>query len=338
MNTLTSLAIEKGNSYIINSSKNGKSSKDYTNMFHGSDEWITAYVAYQINLSNDPAALAFAKKSWKFLRWRAFFRTGWGYNIIIPADADSTNWGLVLGQSLQQEKSYAFRKNMAYLLKHKSPDGGISTYTKGKIKFFEKLGKGRSFEGWSKSHLCVTSAAALLSDLNDDTQILNYILRNQQSDGRWTGYWWCDDEYTTYYATLALKNSTHYPKATNHAIQWTISELSNPKKLDFYFKSPFAFAFALRTLTLNAKSILDQEIDQLLKILVPKLTSLQKEDGSWQGSARLRVVPPDVVDPDEYKKWKGSGGVGTIKIDIQRLFSTASVIGALSDIKNSKLC
>jgi hypothetical protein len=62
-----------------------------------------------------------------------------------------------------------------------------------------------------------------------------------------------------------------------------------------------------------------------------QLLALQLDDGSWTASARLRVPPLDAQNPALRWNWDESGnGFGSIVLDQQRVFTTATAVRALS--------
>jgi hypothetical protein len=105
------------------------------------------------------------------------------------------------------------------------------------------------------------------------------------------------------------------------AVEWTASkvEACGPA-----FGSPFDHALALRTL------LIEPEMLPLADRVLERLSASQRADGSWTPSARLRIPPPHVTDPDAYSPWveRGRGG-GSVQVDQHACFTTATVLQAL---------
>jgi hypothetical protein len=56
----------------------------------------------------------------------------------------------------------------------------------------------------------------------------------------------------------------------------------------------------------------------------------QRDDGSWQSSARLRVPFPDDEHPDTSTQWTYHGQIeGSIVFDGRAVFTTATVLRAI---------
>lgn len=128
-----------------------------------SDLWVTAFVGGVLARSPDAEAHAAAEAAWLFLAERASAEGGWGYNTNVPADADSTLWGLRLGAALGVSECPAARRARAFLDRHRHPDGGLATYASADaVRAYLGLPQGLSFAGWTASHGCVTAAGANL--------------------------------------------------------------------------------------------------------------------------------------------------------------------------------
>ena len=74
----------------------------------------------------------------------------------------------------------------------------------GPIRFFTRVARNISFEGWCGSHSCVTAAAACLPLFKERAKGLEYLRQMQHPDGSWEAYWWSDPEYPTAFALEAI--------------------------------------------------------------------------------------------------------------------------------------
>ncbi|MBV5350329.1 hypothetical protein JZU71_04125, partial [bacterium] len=92
--------------------------------------------------------------------------------------------------------------------------------------------------------------------------------------------------------------------------------------------SPFATALALKILVMSGKA---HKQKGLLYAVVSWLLRKQKEDGSWESSAVLRVPAARITDPSSFHKWNSGTGAnwGTITLDPHAIFTTATVVSAL---------
>lgn len=311
--------------------------RDFDTLAGPSDEWVTAYVGSALAsvpwASDERASLA-AREAWNLLRRRRWWSEGWGYNARVPADADSTAWALLLADGIDERRSFRLRRARSFLSKHLRPEGGLATYAKdGPIRYFTRLQRHISFSGWCGTHTCVTALAATLGTPPLHAHLLNYLRATQASDGGWKGYWWCDDAYTTALAAEALASSVQPDDQgrVQAAVRWACRQVSDKNYASMIQpgSSAFADAWHLRTLML-ASADERRRAQEAIHFLLERLLKGQRQSGSWTPSARLRIPPPDVRDPEEYRSWNHNGrGGGSIVLDHQALFTTATVLKAL---------
>lgn len=306
---------------------------DFYTLAGYSDEWITGYVGSvlaKIPLENTQKA---ASDAWNLLKWRGIFSKGWGYNRYVPTDADSTAWVINLAESLNKT-SFRVKRGNRYLNSSISPEGGIPTYSSlGPIRKFIQFKEGESLDGWCSTHCCVTAAVACLENLTNRAKLLNYLRDQQDPDGSWPSYWWCDREYSTALTIKALKsedqnNSDRIRQAAN----WVLKRLNNERHIsndDYPEGSPFASAWSIHILidaSTNGYNKANKYIDKLVDWLIEE----QFPDGSWQSSSRLRIPHPHEKNPNVFENWdKEALGSGSIRTDVNRLFTTATVLSAL---------
>ena len=307
--------------------------RDFDTLAGASDEWVTAFVGTALAVAGDDRSMRAAWQAWRLLSRRRWWSAGWGYNARVPADADTTLWALSLAEAVGTSRSVRARRGYSFLRGHVRASGGLATFRfAGPIREFTRLTSRTTFEGWSGEHVCVTAAAANLTNLRELHHLHAFLRAGQDADGHWSGYWWCDPEYTTFLAASALSNGGDVGDRARvgRAVDWTRGRLlrtgsAGPTRQSN--ESPFAAAWSLRTLALaqDPRSVADD-----VTSLTDWLTERQARDGSWSPSARLRIPPPDEVDPEAYTVWKvGGKGGGSIVLDRQALFTTASVLVAL---------
>ena len=275
-----------------------------------SDEWVTAFVATCLLETGTDEAHAAAARAWRALLARRPDEPGWGYNRLTPADADSTAWALRLANALGAEEARVGAARR-FLDGHVQADGGLTTYAhRDPIRGYTRLPGGASFAGWQAAHACVTAAAAPAVG-----QPARAYLANQQAGaGHWSGYWWCDDEYTTALAAEAV------PAARTQAVAWAQARVDGSGAVTTTAGDPSAWATAwcVRILRFGATTEAHAALDRA----VAWLAGAQEEDGSWPASARMRVPLPGQVDP--------AGDLAANALDENRLFTTAAAAAALS--------
>lgn len=288
-----------------------------------SDEWVTAYVGTVLATLNNPSATTAAHEAWSLLLTRRDISEGWGYSGTTPSDGDTTGWALQLAALIGVKSSERGRRAGAFLERHLRTDGGVTTYgIEEPIREWMNMPRPAPFEGWLQSHVCVTGAVAALDEWGDRTR--KFLAQAQQKEGGWRAYWWCDHEYATAYAAEALANGSAEERTQGRrAVEWTAEQLglkgyvTSPQRPG---GSPFATALSLRTLLLASN---EPTVRPIVLKTVEWLFANQRADGSWSPSARLRVPPPAVLDPDKNPR-------GTLSVlDQQRNFTTATVLGAL---------
>ena len=69
----------------------------------------------------------------------------------------------------------------------------------------------------------------------------------------------------------------------------------------------------------------------LIGLGVDALVRTQLPDGSWPASARLRIPLTDCLEPDAVRSWELGGRIqGSLTVDHRRIFTTASVLSAIT--------
>ena len=311
---------------------------DFNTLAGSSDEWVTAYVGSLLSELDDERALQAAGNAWQALRKRQRRSTGWGYNRYVPADADSTLWALRLADRLNTGTSPRIRKAWEFVGRHVRSDGAIAAYAEdGPIRFFTGLQRNISFAGWCGSHPCVTAIAAGLAGFGGRSGALEYLRQSQRGDGTWVGYWWCDHEFTSSLVVEALATSPDVRDRAriDRTVAWAANRLTEQSRVGLVStarRSAFCEASCLRIL---AKGGNKSRLSSLMELSLARLCATQHPDGSWLPSARLRIPPPGVTDPERYVGWTldGKGG-GSIQVDLNRCFTTVTVLRALQEVEN----
>ncbi|WP_423146361.1 hypothetical protein [Rubrolithibacter danxiaensis] len=282
-------AIERGLNFILSSQQQSGFWIDFQLPPGKSDEWVTAYTGYYLSFFDDPRINNSLKRAGEILKARYRPGLGWGYNVLTPADADSSLWAyLLLTRIFKTDDVKIYDHSELYLL----PQGGVTTYIEeDKIRANTKLDEDASFDGWQSLHLCVTAAYAL----SGNKHALYSILENQRLDGSVPSYWWTTDEYATALATEAMAldpscNKNEIRKATDWALGRLQTSLGSP------VSSSFNISLLLRILLLSPEvKAVREAIDKGLTYLLES----QQENGAWMPSACLRVPMPGTIKPDE---------------------------------------
>ncbi|MFM7596973.1 MAG: hypothetical protein ACKO70_01155 [Actinomycetota bacterium] len=278
-----------------------------------SDEWITGYVGDR--LAGVPGTESALDRAWAALTVRQAERGGhgWGYNVYVPQDADSTAWALRLAQHVGHGDDEVALDARSSLAAFRHGNGMLGTYgPTDDIARFIGADPDSDFRGWTAPHPCVTAAAAGLGDLIEP----EVLLAAQRPDGRWRSYWWASDTFATALAVEALAATPKASEAITRAGQWAQESLASPALTSF------------EVANLGIVTALAGESDDST---VRRLTFTMLPDGSWPAGALLRVPHPHDTDPDAVIDWMPRGRIeGAVVEDLRRVFTTATVVHALT--------
>jgi squalene cyclase len=239
----------------------------------------------------------------RWLSGNAFADCGWGYNEAVGSDADSTSYAILfLASAGQQVPDAAY----TMLVELQCADGGFSTYL--------PIGEPNS---WNVSHSDVTPIALLAMlthpapDRNAIQRGIEYVLRQKTSLGLWNSFWWGSCLYGTA-ASLSLLDAACIEMPSSATAALAQIEPAN------------AFEVALLTSSLL---YVDRDGSHVMICdLVDKLISQQQPDGSWNTAPILRITRRDCYEP-----W-ASGDAGQLYAEPNRLFTTATVLHALTKV------
>jgi hypothetical protein len=293
--------------------------KDFSVFGRSSDQWVTAYAAVALAETGIPEARAAAEASWRFLTAErgGSVPTGLGYNREAPRDADSTQWGCRLAVLLGHTSDDWFGRSVRFLVSDCfRPDNGIATYPSASCLPFNTSNNTRvATDGWTSSHVCVTAAAAWLEELLAHRDLVGFLAQAQVPQGYWNSYWWVDREYATAHALESLSRHGLRGDRFDRAVVWLESRPPGSS----------SFQLALRIIAISAARPGPPDA------LLPDLLASQLADGSWPSSARMRIPPPDLRNPEVRWNWdEASDGFGGIVVDRARIFTTATAVRALT--------
>jgi squalene-hopene/tetraprenyl-beta-curcumene cyclase len=319
---------------------------DFLTLAGESVYWVSGYVGYNIICNLDDSQ----EKMWLEQVGHSILANqspdgGWGYGFGVPSDGDSTSWCLRFLAKLGIQNQFSRDKAISFLLKHQSPvDGGFRTYANpSNVGRYMMLDGTVSFEGWASSQLCVTAVAVKALIENGSAKgvdkALEYIRRGQVLEGYWNPYWWSGKLYSTVNCMEALEaagndNAEILFDAQNWIAKTQLTHGSwsdSPEPLQGW---PFSTALALKGLLLTPDPNLKEKITNSVEWLL----NHQLSDGSWSSDHILRIPHPSKVDPWNQVTWKNDGKAINAAIkDHNRLFTTATVFSALSELENKSL-
>lgn len=304
-------AVRRASDFLVGSEKGGLW-HDFTLAPGWSDEWVTGYVVTRLHpvVGQQPMF----DEAWQLLQARAIRRGGgWGYNAIVPQDADSTSWVLRLAAAINASDSDVAQQARLSLVEFRHSNGMLGTYgPTDAIRRFIGASAERSFVGWTSPHACVTAAAAAIDGVVDPT----VLPREQQPDGRWSSYWWEADSFATALAVESCADES----ARHRAAAWALEMLTSPEE-----RNSFDLANLIATASLGGQSE-----DQATIAALQMLLAAQRPDGGWDGQARMRVPDPGDPNPDARRDWLEGGRIeGAVVRDSRGMHTTATALHAL---------
>ncbi len=280
-----------------------------------SDEYVTAFVAAL--LTDVPGSDGLVELAWRHLAGRAAMRAagGWGWNLWLPPDADSTAFALLAARAADDVGPECDR-GLAFLAAHVDGDGA-RTYRDADV--VRHVAAGDGDHAWTRPHACVTAAVAgpgcsLVPSLGPAVRSF------QRPDGSWRGHWWVTSDYPTGISCTALRDDK---PALVRAGQWARTA---PVPTG-------AFDIAWRLVTVTLSAVADPGACSLADVTAMStvLLSGQRADGSWAPSAQMRLPAPEDADPDARAEWAvDARGMGAVTTDHNGIASTASAVSALA--------
>jgi hypothetical protein len=270
-----------------------------------SDQWTTAYIGARLAATPEPFLSGTAEARRAAATWLIEHQLpdgGWGYCDSVGADADSTAWSLLF---LSAELVQVDRSSCDFLAGFQRPDDGFSTY-----------GAESGLGSWCNSHVDVTAVAARALFHRPVQEFgaivertLDYLDREQRSDGMWDSFWWDSPLYSSAAVLAVMRDADRAIDTERIAAALERTPAGNS----------FEQALLLECLVQcgragEASAAAAQET----------ILRAQLGDGSWPSVPILRLTDWRVTDP------AGRRDTGTLFADPNRLFTTATAIAALA--------
>jgi len=275
--------------------------------------WTTAYVGVAllpfVGSPRVDAALARAVRALTAVE----AADGWGYNLVTACDADSTAWCV---RFLTGAGARADRPAREVLLPYVDEHGDVGTF------------RGSRFGSWSTGHDDVAATVALAltapgGDRDVARRVCARVLTRLTATEPPRPFWWADDVYLwqaalAAAALLAPRSPATRRAAASHAARATAAPDDG--------SSPGVFRDALAALTDDTAAhvlaahdpVGARRLARRAELTRRRLRDLQRRDGLWEPSARMRV-------PDQ----RGAGP-GEHAVDDRALVTTATCLMALA--------
>jgi hypothetical protein len=269
-----------------------------------SSMWTTAYVGCQLARLRprlQGSASEAMRRTACWLTEHELPDGGWGYDGVVGCDADSTAHAIV---AITLSGGPVADRSCRRLESFQQPDGGFSTYAAD-----DGLGS------WGESHADVTPVAAhalLLVRGRADVALaraIAYVTRRRNGAGLWDSFWWSTPLYATR-ASLALLAAAD-----------ARLDLASTRASLLEIKPESAFE---RALLVDCLGLAGAGTGSTARRLVEALVGEQLGDGSWASVPSLRIPDRTCAAP-----WRETH-TGPLYADPDRLFTSATVLGALS--------
>lgn len=316
--------IDCGVQYLVQNAEEGFWTDFMTSAGRGKT-WISGYVGWQ--LAQHGFEIPLLKKVLSNLSDQG------SYNEQVLQDADSTTFLVGFHQALNGIVPSDLMQNW---LNFQNQEGSWATYRdETTLRKTLDLDAEIGVHGWISGHCCVSAAAALvlsqMPDRSDSYQkTIGYLIDLVKANSL-TSYWWTSDIYSQAFALLALCKKQGHVEVKNQLIEAIIiQQLEGSFWINPADGLPNAFytAIALNALLAYQPQKHQPEIEGAGKWL----QNHQTTDGSWQTSRILRIPATDVLNPATITTWRNSSfGVNALSDDYNRVFTTSTVISALTD-------
>ena len=332
-------AIDRGIRFLASQQGQDGLWSDFCTRAGWSVDWVSGMVMHAVGTIPEAAGLAEAGAQALLTRQRS--DGGWGYNMRIPSDADSSAWvlrGLLGSRFVQPHRT---RSALARLMLHEVGNtGGFATFTQAAhIASVIVEPDDTATLGWQSPHVCVTANVVLaLVELGDRatgsevSRALAFLLAARSTDALWRGYWWRGPVFTTYLVLLALVTTG---RLAQDGLDASLAALAARQNTDGGWGDgdegepasyPFASALGLLALGLEGGDRLAERRDHGLDWLLAS----QLHDGSWAATPVLRIPDAHIVDPSTAGQvYAARLGTNVVVADERRIFTTAAVVRAL---------
>ncbi|HUB74873.1 MAG TPA: hypothetical protein VL979_12670 [Solirubrobacteraceae bacterium] len=259
-----------------------------------STDWITAHVAYL--LEELPQAQALRERAADALLAHVRTRPGWGYNLRVGIDSDSSAQALIVLHRAGQEIAPAWVER---LLAAREEDGGFAT-------FLPSAPGGRAYGWWEMPHADVTlialDALARLGGHEQACAAARAWLAGQAVDGVLPAYWWTSPAYSLW----AQARAGFDPAGGARIARGLLAQERRPVYLAM----------------LLAAALAGEGASQQSDAAAAALLRVRLADGSWPCHPCLRTTDPGHAG--------GFDAPGRVYADRFRAFSTAHAVAALA--------
>lgn len=268
---------------------------DFTSTAGPSTEWASAFALWGLG-PGQAARTAVRARAALLAAQRP--DGSWGFNRVVPGDADSTAWAVIALRSALPAAARASARS--YLLRQQVPNGGFRTYDPSDLPALEPWAPpATTFAGWTSAHTCVTAAVVgalrALDEPADSPSIAaatRFLLARQDRSGLWPSYWWSGVAYATCVALEALRHAGRLERARREAAARALARRQRRDGSWGWDGRPRARGCAFET-AFAAAALRHADDGAARAAALRWLCREQDRSGRWTSSPVLRVPHPD---------------------------------------------
>jgi len=292
------------------------------------ETWVTAFVLQNISIAKQLYDSEVLDRASNYLLESK--KGLWSMNEMWIEEGITSAWTLLALKNC----GLKIGEYLSLWMEYQQDDGGFSSY-KDKDILLKTINK-ENADGWLMSHPCISAIALSILDDEESYRLeiekLNAYFVSAVKDGLWNSYWWTSPLLTTSFVMQYLANNQQIKeeKLIEKAVIQLIKLQNNDGSFgDIYTKkSAFYTSFAIKALC-SSKKIFDENLNAVRKSII-WLIKNQFDDGSWDGTAAIRIPSFEEKDPESIKNWKLQGSYVNIRIKEEyRVLTTAVSLSAL---------
>jgi hypothetical protein len=278
--------------------------RDFDLPVGASTSWVTAYIGDACLEACAHASIGQCVRRRCGAAARSLLRTirpgGWGFNLKVPTDADSTAMAILFLRRL----GLAPLNPGQLLADFANPSGGYTTYS-----------RTLRDDAWANTHSDVapTVVRAVYDGAHRDEKrrAIDFVLLSREPEGNWRSYWWRSDLFATE-VSLRVLCWAQMSDMCDDSASWLLRNSISA--------TPFEQALHVRSLTYLSERT---GARAACRVLISELLDQQQDDGLWAPGAWLRVT-----DPGSSKPWVAATQSGNLYLD-RGLFTSGTVVSSL---------
>lgn len=287
-------AIERAARHLVDAQQADHLWHDYALAPGASTDWVTAVVAYALAGAPDVGCVSRALEHAQLALLRRQRSAGWGYNLQVAPDADTTSW--VVRWFVRVGAALPIHP-IVCLASYLGPSGGARTFA-----------ADVRFGTWGQEHADVSALVGLA--MNEAgacagalAPLRRWVLDRRESDGLWRPFWWSFDAYAVAHILAFLDATGGVPGDVADAASGLLWRASSGES----------------TMELAHRVMIACQLGVAADRFAAELAARQASNGGWSPSRVLRL-------PDQSSRPHAE----EVFEDVHGLMSTAMALMALT--------